>query len=50
MRIEMRIETDEKVAQKENGAFIKKGDEAANLLPDVEEKLVKSVLLMSTML
>ena len=47
---EMRIERDEKVVQKENGAFIRKGDEAANLLPDVEEKLGKSVLFMSTMM
>ena len=46
---EMRIEKDEKVAQKENGEFIRKGDEAANLLPGVEEKLGKSVLFMSTM-
>ena len=41
---ETRIERDEKVVPKENGVFVKKGDEAANLLPDVEEKLGKSVL------
>ena len=47
---ERRIERDEKVVQKETGAFIRKGDEAANLLPGVEEKLGKSVLFMSTMI
>ena len=47
---EMSIERDEKVVQKESGAFIRKGDEAANLLQDVEEKIVKSVLFMSTMI
>ena len=47
---EMRIERDKKVVQKENGAFIKKGDEAANLLPDVEDKLRKSVSFMPTMI
>ena len=36
---ETRIEKDEKVGPKENGVFIKKGDEAANQLPDVEENL-----------
>ncbi len=46
----MRIERDEHVVQKENGAFVRKGDEAANLLPDVEYKLGKSVLCMSTMM
>ena len=33
-----------------NGVFIKKGDEAANQLPDVEEKLGNSVLFMATMM
>ena len=47
---ERRIASDEKVVQKKYGAFIKNGDEAANLLPDVEEKLEKSVLFMSTMM
>ena len=47
---ETRIERDEKVVPKENGVFIKKGDEAANLLPDVEEKLGKLVLFMSIMI
>ena len=47
---ETRIERDEKVVPMENGVFIKKGDEAANQLPDVEEKLGNSVLCMSTMM
>ena len=47
---ETSIERDEKVVPKENGVHIKKGDEAANLLPDVEEKLGQSVLLMSIMI
>ena len=46
---ETRIERDEKVVPKENGVFIKKGDEAAKQLPYVEEKLGKSVLFMSIM-
>ena len=44
---ETRIERDEKVGPKDNCVFIKKGDEAANHLPDVEEKFGKSVLLIS---
>ena len=47
---ETRIERDEKVVRKGNGACIKRGDEAANLLPDVEEKIGKSVLFMFTMM
>ena len=47
---EVRIDKDKKVVHKENGAFIKKGDETANLLPSVEEKLGKSVLFVSTMI
>ena len=46
---ETRIEKGERVVQNENGACIKKGDEAANLLPGVEEKLGTSALFMSTM-
>ena len=48
--LEMRIERVEKVGPKENGVFIKKVTEEANLLPDVEEKLGTSVLFMSTMI
>ena len=47
---ETRIERDEMVDPKENGVFIKREDEAANQLPDVEENLGKSVLFMSTMM
>jgi hypothetical protein len=35
--------------KEENGVYIRKVTEEANLLPDVEEKLVKSVLFMSIM-
>ena len=47
---EMRIKRVEKVGLKEDGAFIKKVTEEANLLPDVEDKLGKSVLFMSTLI
>ena len=46
-----RLERDEKLGHKEMTHLSdNKGDEAANLLPDVEEKLGKSVLFMSTMM
>ena len=47
---ETRTERDEKVVPKENGVFIKEGDEAANLLPDVEDKLGNSVLFITKMI
>jgi hypothetical protein len=47
---ERRTEKVEKVGPKEeNGAYIRKVTEEANLLPDVEEKLGKSVLFMWVM-
>ena len=39
-----RIERDENVVPKQNGVFIKKGDEAANQLLEVEEKLGQLVV------
>ena len=46
---EMRTERVEKVGPKENGVFIKKVTEEANLLPDVDDNFGNSALFMSTM-
>ena len=45
---EKNIEKGERVVQNENGACTKKEDEAANLLPGVEERLGNFVLSTST--
>ena len=45
---ENKTEKGERVVQKENGAFTKKEDEAANLSPDVAERIGNFVLFTFT--